>query len=365
MRDDVPGRAQVEDTPELARYYAELARNDLGALWTVANAIEPWHPTPASVPVLWRWADTRPAALQAITLVTPEKAGRRVVMLVNPGGRAISAAAGLLYSGVQAMAPGERASAHRHAASALRFIMEGEGAYTIVDGERLPLGARDLVLTPNGSWHEHGVEPGGTVCIWQDGLDIPLMNALDANSYAVHPDLHQPVTRPVDGSAAMYGAGFLQPASARRDWTKPYSPLLKFPWTETYAALCRAAAVGEGSPFDGVLMDYVNPLTGGPVMPTMGAAMQLLRPGERTRAHRHTGSVVYQVAKGRGYSVIAGQRLEWQERDIFALPSWALHEHANLSETEDACLFSFNDFPVLRALSLYREEELLGQDPAC
>jgi gentisate 1,2-dioxygenase len=121
------------------------------------------------------------------TLVSAEKAARRVVMLVNPGRKEWSAAAGLLYTGVQIMNPGEFTSAHRHQASALRFIMEGRGAYTVVDGERLELGARDLVLTPNGTWHDHGIDAGGTQCIWQDGLDIPLMNSLDANFYEVHP----------------------------------------------------------------------------------------------------------------------------------------------------------------------------------
>jgi gentisate 1,2-dioxygenase len=104
------------------------------------------------------------------------------------------------------------------------------------------------------------------------------------------------------------------------------------------------------------MMDYMNPLTGGPVMQTLGASMQLLRPGEKTRAHKHTGSIVYQCAKGRGHSVINGKRFEWNERDIFCVPSWALHEHANASASEDACLFSFNDLPVIRSLGLYREE---------
>jgi gentisate 1,2-dioxygenase len=103
-------------------------------------------------------------------------------------------------------------------------------------------------------------------------------------------------------------------------------------------------------------MHYVNPVTSGHVMQTLGASMQLLRPGERTKAHRHTGSFIYQVAKGSGYSVIAGQRLDWQERDIFCLPSWAWHEHVNGSASEDACLFSFHDLPVIEALDLYREE---------
>ena len=112
-------------------------------------------------------------------------------MLVNPGRKEWSAAAGLLYTGVQVMNPGEFTSAHRHQASALRFVMDGKGAYTVVDGERMTLGARDFVLTPNGTWHDHGVEADGTQCTWQDGLDIPLMNSLDANFYEVHPEVVQ------------------------------------------------------------------------------------------------------------------------------------------------------------------------------
>ena len=102
----------------------------------------------------------------------------------------------------------------------------------------------------------------------------------------------------------------------------------------------------------------MNPLTGGPPMQTIGASMQMLRPGERTRAHRHTGSFVYQVARGSGWSVIGGRRFDWKQRDIFVVPSWAFHEHANASDTEDACLFCFNDLPVMRALGLWREEAL-------
>jgi gentisate 1,2-dioxygenase len=278
-----------------------------------------------------------------------------VIMLVNPGRKEVSAAVGLLYSGIQIMKAGEAASAHKHMASALRFIMEGAGAYTIVDGERMTLDANDFVLTPNGTWHEHGVDASGSTCIWQDGLDIPLVNALDANFYAVHPDLAQKTNQPTDSSIKLFGAGFIQPTVARKSWTKPYSPLLKFPWEPTYEALLQASRVSDGSPFDGIIMEYVNPLTGGPVMQTIGASMQLLRPGERTKAHRHTGSFVYHVAKGRGYSVIDGRRFDWAEHDIFVVPSWSVHEHANLSEGEDACLFTFNDLPVMQALGLYAE----------
>jgi len=334
-RESIVGRANVDDTPELEAFYASLEGEALGALWNVANEIEPWQPQPKSVPILWKWQRIEPLVRRAPQLVSAEKAARRVVMLVNPGRKEWSAAAGLLYTGVQIMNPGEFTSAHRHQASALRFIMEGTGAYTVVDGERMSLGPRDLVLTPNGTWHDHGIDPGGTQCIWQDGLDIPLMNSLDANFFEVHPEVLQ------------------KPAPLSREgWTKPYSPVFHYPWDESYENLERSSRWSE---FDGTLYEYENPLTGGPVMPTIGAQLQLLKPKEQTRTHRHTGSAIYQVAQGRGWSLIGGRRFDWEEKDIFALPSWAPHSHANASATDDAVLFSFNDFPAMRALGLYRE----------
>ena len=116
--------------------------------------------------------------------------------------------------------------------------------------------------------------------------------------------------------------------------------------------------VNEVNSFDGILKHYSNPQTGGHVMQTMGASMQLLPAGFKGKAHKHTGSFVYQCAKGKGYSIINGQRFDWKERDIFCLPSWAWHEHINLSDTEDACLFSFNDLPVIQSLGLFQSKEL-------
>ena len=353
-REDTPGRANVADTPELLAYYDELDRLDAGALWTVANRIEPWEPVSQSVPVVWRYGELRGHVLRSLDLVTPEEAGRRVVYLSNPGRRDVAAAVGWIYAGLQAMKPGEAASAHRHSASAIRFIMEGEGAYTVVDGHKMTLGRNDFVLTPNGTWHEHGVEAAGSTCIWQDGLDIPFVNAMEANFYEVHPDLAQAVAFEVDDVTKSWGNPGLTPAGGA--WTEGYSPLFKYEWSATYEALRNYAECTDGSPHDGVLMEYVNPATNGPVMQTMGASMQMLRPGERTEAHRHTGSFLYHVAKGSGHSVIDGRRYDWSERDIFCVPSWAWHEHANASGTEDACLFCLSDLPVMRALGLYREQ---------
>ena len=354
-QDNQIGRARVADTPELEEYYARLAKFGSGALWTVANEIEPWYPQPKSVPMLWRYEDLRPLVVESATLVRGDDAGRRVVYLVNDERKDVSAAVGLLYTGIQIMNPGESMTAHRHAASALRFVIEGSGAWTIVDGDRLQVGPNDFAITPNGTWHEHGNEADDNFVIWQDGLDIPLVNALDANFYQVHPELHQVPGKVPNTSILMHGSGILKPA--RRSWTKPYSPLLGFPWDVTREALVNLAKVSDGTDYDGVIMEYVNPVTGGSVMPTMGAHMQLLAPGQQTKAHRHTGSVVYHVAEGRGHSIIGGYRFDWQEHDIFCVPSWAWHEHANDDPSAPAFLFSFNDFPMIRALALDAEEE--------
>ncbi len=193
--------------------------------------------------------------------------------------------------------------------------MEGRGAYTIVDGHKMTLGANDFVLTPNGTWHEHGVEATGSPCIWQDGLDIPLVNCLEANFYEVHPKLNQEVGYPTNDMRDIWGSPGLVPSTGA--WSNGYSPLLKYEWGPTYEALSRSARAAAGSEYDGIMMNYINPVTGGPVMQTIGASMQMLRAGERTKSHRHTGSIIYQVAKGRGYSTIGGQRFDWQERDIF------------------------------------------------
>ena len=353
-REDVIGRANVENTPELLDYYADLKKHDAGALWTVANKIEPWEPTSESIPVVWRFDDLRDHVLRSLELVTAEKAGRRVIYMNNPGRQDVHAAVGWIYAGLQVMNPGETATAHRHSASAIRFIMEGEGAYTVVDGHKMTLGRNDFVLTPNGTWHEHAVEASGTTCIWQDGLHIPLVNALEANFFEVHPELSEPVTFPVDDMTRTWGNPGLKPATG--SWTKGYSPMFKYEWEPTYESLSKYSGTTDGSPYDGVMMEYVNPASNGPVMQTMGASMQLLRAGEHTKAHRHTGSYLYHVAKGSGHSIINGKRYDWSERDVFCVPSWAWHEHVNGSKTEDTCLFCLNDLPVMRALGLYREE---------
>ena len=185
-------------------------------------------------------------------------------------------------------------------------------------------------------------------------MDAPLVRLLEAVFYEEYPEESQPLSEAWGLSKAKYGSAALRPAWEAH--TARYSPLMHYPWGETRAALERLAGMTEGDPHDGFIMEYTNPVDGGPVMPTISCCIQLLRPGQRTQAHRHTSSAVYHVVEGRGSSVVGGQQLDWEAKDVFCVPGWAFHKHSNLSATEPAVLFSFTDIPVLRSLDLFREQ---------
>jgi gentisate 1,2-dioxygenase len=249
---------------------------------------------------------------------------------------------------VQYLLPGEVAPAHRHTPCAVRFFLRGRGAYTTVEGDRCLMEPGDLVLTPPMMWHDHGNE-GGEPVMWIDALDFPLVRYLDAVVYEHHDRRQQMVREALGVSERRYVAAGLRPAAP----AVPY-PLIHYRWARAYEALCRLAEV-DGSPFDDVAMEYVNPDTGGSVFPTLGCWIQMIQPGVHTRAHRQTSSAVYHVFAGRGHSVVAGTRFDWGPGDFFVVPPWAWHEHAS-DAREPAILFSVQDIPALKALALYREE---------
>jgi gentisate 1,2-dioxygenase len=288
---------------------------------------------------------------------------------VNPGLLAQHSATHTLAGSVQLVRPGEIAPPHRHTPAAIRFIIRGEGGFTTVEGERCTMGPGDLVLTPRWTWHHHG-NAGDEPVMWMDGLDFPLAILLNAVFYEPYPAATQPETEPVDGSLYRYGGALrapIVPASVGQTMGTPQPPaaprpLLIYRWDATEAALRRAAQTAA-SPYDDVVLEYTDPRTGGHVFPTLACWVQLLRPGVRTEAHRHTSSAVYHVFRGRGYSVIDGQRLDWQAGDFLALPTWAWHQHGNDGD-EPAILFSITDLPTLEALDLYREEPYAPGDPA-
>lgn len=334
-------------------YYAGLPEFEVAPLWKSMKKLLSQEPQSKAVAHLWRYEEIRPQLMEAGDVVTAEEAERRVLMLMNPGLDGKAAATNMLYAGLQLVLPGEVAGPHRHAQAALRFIVEGSGAYTTVDGERTIMEFGDMVLTPNWAKHDHGNESEEPM-VWLDGLDIPIVNAFEAGFFEDFGDEPQGLTRPVDSSAHMLSTGRLNPPQ-QWTWNEPYSPIVNYPWKQTERTLEKTAEDTDGTPTDGVIFEYTNPYTGASVMPTMACYAQLLKPGMHTEAHRHTSSAVYHVARGSGYSIINGEKIEWGEKDTFALPGWAAHEHVNGSNSDDAILFSFSDEPALRSLGLYRE----------
>ena len=348
---------------ELNEFHRALEPLSVGALWVnnapgTRTADQPIEPKPQAVPHVWRWRDLRPQALRAGELVGTHQAERRVLQLKNPAFDDRVVTTNTLFAGIQVVMPGEIARAHRHTMAALRFIIESKGGYTTVDGEPIPMLPGDLVLTPNWAWHDHAND-SATPMMWLDGLDVPLVRMLDAVFQEYFPFERQDPSTAKGLSHLKYGSGGLRVAGDAP--AARHSPLMHYRWSETRAALDQLAQVDPGTPHDGLILEYTNPVTGGPVMPTIACFAQRLQPGERTRAHRHTSSTIYHVVEGSGCSIVGGQNLEWQSKDTFCVPNWTGHQHVNLSETEPAYLFSFSDLPVLRSLDLWREENVPGE----
>ena len=345
----------LSERPEVQEFYKVLERQKLVPGWTRGQRDTPRS---YSVPYLWRWADLEPLVWRAGELLTHgTEVERRILHLANPALEARPGTVGhpgtshTMAAYVQLLLPGEVAPAHRHTPTAIRWVLQGQGAYTTIEGDRCLMERGDLVLTPAWTWHDHAHD-GDEPMIWMDGLDTPLVRSLESVFNEVYSEDQHPVTKGINDSLRKYGDGALRPAwEVHHD---PWSPLLHFKWEQTRRALDQLSQV-EASPYDDVALEYTNPSTGGTVLDTMACWIQLVRAGARTRAHRHTSSAVYQVFEGQGYTVIDGQRFDWVKGDFFVVPSWAWHEHVN--ETGDeAVLFSIQDIPIMRAAGLYREE---------
>jgi len=335
-------------------FYGELAEKSMDALWRRAQAGErPLDPVAPYQPARWRSADILPFMKRAGELVQPgPESQRRVIQLVNPSVAPARSATHMLSGNVQMVLPGEVAPSHRHTNAAIRFIMHGTGAVTIVDGEPVAMNPGDLVLTPGWCYHGHISQADGPV-LWMDSLDGPLVSGmLRISRYQQYPDELEPATKAL-GASSRFGPG------VRPMWQRgptAISPQLLYPWSQTEQALHDLARV-DASPFDDVAFEYTNPTTGGHVLPTIGCCIQMLRPGIHTRAHRHASCGVFHAFRGRGFTIVDGVQIDWEEGDFFALPPWCWHEHANTSSSEEAVLFHTTDLPVLEALSLFEEHE--------
>ncbi|GMA65196.1 cupin domain-containing protein [Alicyclobacillus fastidiosus] len=340
----------------LQEYYGRLQSRHLGPLWDSLQSIMTKEPKPRAIPYLWKWRDVHDFVMESGQLVTPERGGeRRVVFFRNPGLEALEpwgwgSLTHTLYAGVQLLLPGEKAPSHRHNQNAIRFILEGSGAYTVVEGERVYMEEGDFLITPAGLWHDH-VHEGDQPMLWLDCLDIPLVYELGVTFFEAHPEFNQPVTRPDNFSVDRYSVAGLRPLQDREN---RYAPQAVFKWSQTKLAL-DGLSNQDPDPVDGYAVEYVNPATGEAAGHTIGAMMQKLPSNFHGQAHRHVHGAIYHVTRGEGYSVIGGVRFDWQKGDTFVIPNWAWHEHVNTGPS-DAYLFSTNDLPVMEALHLERSE---------
>lgn len=314
----------------------------LAPLWDSPNAHKP-PPPPASAHI-WRWNETRPLVDLAFQETSPAAVQRRVLQMLSPHAASLADefTCGSVLAALQCLLPGETARPHRHTMNALRFLLEGEGAVTLVDGKECPMAFGDLVLTPGMCWHEHRHD-GDAPVVWLDVLDVPLHQHLGTVVFQPGPIGEAPST--------MFDAAFAAPGivpeqiHGRRD----HSPLFRYP----YADAVRALAHAPHSPDGARRVRYVNPLDGQGAMPMLDTAMLQLDAGVRTLPARSTANLVCTVVEGHGETRIGEQRFPWGPRDTFTLPqhNWVSHHSEG-----GARLFVVSDADVLRRLGLLKEE---------
>jgi gentisate 1,2-dioxygenase len=337
---------RFEDLP--IDYRERLGEISLTPLWpALRNALPYGRPTRSAVPYVWHYRDIRPQLMRAGELTPIEKAERRVLVLCNPGyGLEGLRATPTIYCGLQLILPGEEAPPHKHSPCAVRFVVEGQGGYTLVDGEKLPMEKGDLILTPAGLWHEHGHEGDGPV-VWLDALDLPLILAMEA-SYSVE-GAKQEISDPNNTSTLRFATGGVIPYASLTPRRRDY-PMLRFPWRSVRESLDSLASVTPAGELPH--MAYVNPETGQECLPDIGFSALRLAPNAPIRMARRSASAVLHVIEGRGYAIVDGVRLEFEESDTIAVPT---HADVTLEAqgASPAYLFMVDDAPLHRKLGIY------------
>jgi len=341
--------SQVARTDTVALLDGDMAGKNLSGYWRLGMEGLPPQPMTSVEPCLWKWADVYGSLLRAGELISLENSERRVVRLVNPGlNHQLAFATHTIQISFQYVKPGENARAHRHTPAALRFVVQGNGAYTTVNGQQCVMEPGDLILTPKLTWHDHSNESKEPI-VWLDGLDFPLVTALHQVMQERYPERRQPIEKSSEEVMSHLGNALRNGVTG--------GEYFHYKWRDTEKALRKlTASPAARDLFDGYLLEYRNPLTHGPTMTTIQCAVQLLPPADETETHRHTSTVICHVFRGSGTTQIGERRFDWEQGDSFVVPLWHAHRHLNRSSSYEAILFSMSDAPMLKALDLYREE---------
>ena len=336
---------RLEDLPQ--DYRDDLTALNLVPLWPSLRAVLPPRvPTRATQATHWPYATLRPLLLRAGALTPMEKAERRVLVLANPGhGLEAMKASPAIYLGMQLLLPGEWAPAHRHTPNAVRMIVEGEGAYTTVDGEKCPMQRGDLILTPTGLWHEHGHD-GTEPVVWLDVLDLPLIYHLET-SYAIEGQ-RQPV-KAGRGDRAYARAGVV-PTPVFQRAHKDY-PMLRYPWTEARAALL---ALADDQPaLEAVQVGYINPENGAPALNILGFYALMLRPGQTLHLPPRSPAQVFHLIEGGVDVQTCGRHFSLAEADTCCAPGYEAVALTNRLADQPSFVFIADEAPLHRKLGVY------------
>ena len=330
-------------------YYEKISKFHMAPLWEVLKELVTKEPKTNLQPAIWKFADVKKLMMEAGDVISAEEAERRVLVLENPGMAGKSRITNSLFAGIQLILPGEIAEAHQHSASAIRFVLDGEGAYTAVEGEKSQMKHGDFIITANWAPHDHG-NPGKQPVMWLDVLDMPTVNHFEA-SFSEHFDEKMQKTNHEDGdSFERFATGVLpdgMPATPNR------TPVINYPYAKMRPILERLKKTGDVDKRHGARVRYANPINGGPVLPTMGAHLALLPQGFKGEPYRSTDGTIFAVAEGKGSTVIDGKSFDWGVNDVFVVPPWKRYQHT--IGGEDAVLFSISDRPAQEALGIWRE----------
>lgn len=347
--------AELDDTPELRRLYADFDAAHLSPLWTQASGVLSFSPQSRAIPHIWRWNELLPLAERAGDLVPVGRGGeRRAIALANPGLDGQPYATPTLWAAIQYLGPRETAPEHRHSQNAFRFVLEGEGVWTVVNGDPVAMRRGDFLLTPGWNFHGHHNDTDESMS-WLDGLDVPLSDYIDIGFFEYGTERVTDEASPdVSRSERLWAYPGLRPLSNQDSWAS--SPIAAYRWEYTDRAL-REQLILEDEGFPATMapghaaVRYTNPTTGGDVMPTIRAEFHRLRAGASTVAQQDVGSSVWQLFSGSATMIVDGNRHALGAGDLVVVPSWI--SWSIEAETE-ADFFRFSDAPVIERLAFAR-----------
>lgn len=335
---------------DLTTFYKQLEGHASAPLWTVLSNLVSREPAPKSIPHAWHYPDMKPLLTRSGELISAKEAERRVLMLENPGLSGEARITETLYAGLQLLLPDEIAPCHRHTQSALRFVLEGEGAHTAVDGEPIIMKPYDLVLTPAGRWHDHG-NNGSEAVVWLDGLDIPIVTSFSA-SFAQSYDQGDifPQTTPSGFNIAKFGES-LRPLRIQEGQHPKQPSVVHFPFERWRNALSSFANGSDADPFNGFAMEFIDPQSGGSVLPTLSAGVRYLPMGFETKVSQSTEAFVFVGVEGNGTIHCGNHEFNIGPRDVVVVPSWT---PLKISAQTDLVLFDYSDRAAQIKLGLWR-----------